>query len=197
MAEPTLPPRSAPAEPGIISATEPDWSREALEPGEWHPGKRLLRTMRRYQAWKARGGPLGWVACKWYVLRWRKWSAVSGAEIPLNARIGGGLALPHPNGVVVHPAAELGVNCMLMHQVTVGAGADGRVPRLGGHVDVGAGAKILGGVTIGDHAKSGRTPWCCATCRRERRRWGCRRGCCRRRRGPPRIRHSKAGREVR
>lgn len=131
-----------------VSATEPDWSREAIAPGEWNPGKRLIASIRAYQ--RARN-PL---ARKIAVLRHRFWSAVSGADIPLMVRIGGGLLLPHPNGVVVHPDAEIGPNCLLFQQVTLGGGPKA-APRLIGHVDVGAGAKILGAITIGEHARIG------------------------------------------
>ena len=88
------------------------------------------------------------------MLRYRFWSAVTGADIPINCVIGGGLLIPHPNGIVIHPDAAIGPNCLLFQQVTLGQGKNG-VPRLGGHVDVGAGAKILGGVMIGDHARIG------------------------------------------
>lgn len=64
--------------------------------------------------------------------------------------------MPHPNGIVIHPAAEIGPNCVIFQQVTLGTTRNRRgVPKLGGHVDVGAGAKILGPVTIGDHAMIG------------------------------------------
>jgi len=63
--------------------------------------------------------------------------------------------MPHPNGVVVHPDTQIGPNCLLFQQVTLGAGPKPGAPRLGGHVDVGAGAKVLGGVVIGDHATIG------------------------------------------
>ncbi len=62
--------------------------------------------------------------------------------------------LPHPNGIVVHPAAEIGPNCLLFQQVTLGV-LPGGVPRLEGNVVVGAGAKLLGGIKIGDHARIG------------------------------------------
>jgi serine O-acetyltransferase len=89
-------------------------------------------------------------------LRHRFWTVISGADIPLNtSAIAGGLLLPHPNGVVIHPAAQIGPNCLLFQQVTLGTGPRPGTPRLGGHVDVGAGAKILGGVVIGDHAVIG------------------------------------------
>ncbi len=62
--------------------------------------------------------------------------------------------MPHPTGIVIHPGAVVGPNCLIHQQVTIGIEKDG-VPRIGGHVDIGAGAKILGSVTIGDHAKIG------------------------------------------
>lgn len=88
------------------------------------------------------------------MLRHCFWSVVTGADIPINARIGGGLLLPHPNGVVIHPEAEIGPNCIIFQQVTLGS-RDGGVPRIGGHVDIGAGAKILGAIAVGDHARIG------------------------------------------
>jgi len=79
----------------------------------------------------------------------------TGADIPLNCHIDGGLLIPHPNGIVIHPESRIGPNCLLFQQVTIGA-IDGKgVPVLGGNVDVGAGAKILGAVNIGDHARIG------------------------------------------
>ena len=131
-----------------ISATEPDWSRERRIAGRWEPSKALLKSIRDYQRSKQRGASL---AAKVAVLRHRFWSVVTGADIPLNCRIGGGLLIPHPNGIVIHPDAEIGPNCLLFQQVTVGD-VDGKVPKVGGHVDVGAGAKLIGDIAIGDHA---------------------------------------------
>ena len=62
--------------------------------------------------------------------------------------------IPHPNGIVIHPDAKIGPNCLLFQQVTIGQNHEG-VPILGGHVDIGAGAKVLGAITIGDHAVVG------------------------------------------
>ena len=62
--------------------------------------------------------------------------------------------LPHPSGIVIHPDATIGPNCLLFQQVTIG-GEQGHCPILEGNVDVGAGAKILGSVVIGKHAKIG------------------------------------------
>ena len=101
------------------------------------------------------GGPVAGLACKMIVLRHRFWSVVTGADIPLNCNIGGGLVINHPNGIVIHPAAQIGVNCLISQQVTVGTRGRPGLPRIGGHVDIGAGAKILGPVRVGDHAKIG------------------------------------------
>lgn len=135
------------------SATLPDWDRETPQ-GLWDPSRRLLRAIRKYQAARDRGR-LGRLAAKWWVMSHRFWSVVAQAEIHLNTRIGGGLRLPHPNGIVIHPEAIIGPNCTIMAQVTIGQGRTPGVPVIGGHVDIGAGARLLGNIKIGDHAQIG------------------------------------------
>lgn len=136
-----------------ISASQPDWKREQLIRGRYEPWKRLIRTIRVYQ--RAKEGKISRLFTPLLVLLHRFWSAVCGADIPLNARIGGGIIMTHPNGVVIHPDARVGVNCLILQQVTIGAGSKEGLPVIGGHVDIGAGAKVLGGITVGDHAKIG------------------------------------------
>ncbi len=133
-----------------ISAYEPDWSRE--EPRRWYdPPRRFLEAFRAVQR-----HPRGSVRRKFAVVRYRFWAILTQVDIPVEAEIGGGLVMPHPNGIVVHAAAKIGPNCLLMQQVTLGSGGpnDG-APQLGGHVDVSAGAKLIGNVTVGDHALIG------------------------------------------
>lgn len=139
----------------IPSADRPDWSREYKPFFRWDPARSLLASIRSYQRWVGSGSPLASVSRGLAVLRHRFWSVVSGADIPVNANIGGGLLLPHPNGIVIHPAVRIGPNCLIFQQVTIGMRESGGVPVLGGHVDVGAGAKILGAVTVGDNAVVG------------------------------------------
>jgi serine O-acetyltransferase len=138
-----------------VSADDPDWAREACRPWSWHPARQVLRAIRDYQRARESGGLLARTQGKFAVLRHRFWSAVAGSDVPLNSSIAGGLVLPHPNGVVLHPEARIGPNCILFQQVTIGTGPKPGVPELGGHVDVGPGAKILGGIRIGDHAVIG------------------------------------------
>ena len=137
-----------------ISADQPDWTREAKRPFEWCPSRSLLASIRSYQRHSASRALWAILPRMLAVLRHRYWSAVTGAEIPLNCKLGGGLMIPHPNGIVIHPDAEVGPNCLIFQQVTIGA-SHGGVPRLGGHVDIGAGAKVIGRVSIGNHAKVG------------------------------------------
>lgn len=137
-----------------VSATVPDWSREAKSLFEWAPSRSLLASIREYQRHAGRRNPVSLVLKKFAVLRHRFWSVVTGSDIPVNTRIGGGLLLPHPNGIVIHPDCQIGPNCLILQQVTLGSGRGG-VPTLGGHVDIGAGAKVLGRVHLHDHAVIG------------------------------------------
>lgn len=132
-----------------VSATIPDWSREAITQF-WHPSAKLMRSVRRYQACRSKGGILGRVFAKYWVLNHWFWSLVTQSEIHLNTEIGGGMRLTHPTGIIIHPKARIGVNCMIFHQVTLA----GEVV-LGGHVDVGAGAKLIGPITVGDDVTIG------------------------------------------
>ena len=144
--------RATPA--GTVSASVPDWSREAKPFWAWMPSRSLLASLRAHERHAARRTPWHAVLRRCAALRHRFWSVVSGADIPLGCRIGGGLLLPHPNGVVIHGNVVIGPNCLIFQQVTLGATGRG-VPTLGGHVDVGAGAKVLGKIRVGDHARIG------------------------------------------
>ncbi|PQO45981.1 serine acetyltransferase [Blastopirellula marina] len=141
-----------------ISSVVSDWERE--RPRQfWAPSRRLLRSIRKYQSWRDYKGPwrlLGPVFRRRWVISHRFWSVVCGADIPINSQIDGGLLLPHPVGVVVHPSAQIGPNCLLNANVVLGVG--GKLPGhpiLEGHVDIGAGACILGGVRLGEHSVVG------------------------------------------
>ena len=133
----------------MVSATEADWSREQARQW-WDPSRQLLKSIRKYQKWQKQGGIAGYILCRWNVIQHRFWSVVTATDIPLNCQIQGGLLLPHPNGIVIHPSASIGPNCLILQQVTIVGDV-----KIGGHVDIGAGAKIIRSVTIGDHALIG------------------------------------------
>ncbi len=138
-----------------ISAEIPDWQREAKSLFEWAPPRALLASIRRYQRAQHYVQPFAWIVKVCAVSQHRFWSIVTGADIPINTQIGGGLLIPHPNGIVIHPGVTIGPNCLILQQVTLGSNEAGDLPMIGGHVDIGAGAKLIGKVSIGNHAKIG------------------------------------------
>jgi len=134
----------------MISIVDADWDREVPRKF-WDPSRKLLRSIRSYQKGKLDGGFLAFFICKICVIRHMFWSVVTGADIPLNCKIGGGLLIPHPNGIVIHPSTVIGVNCLIHQQVTFGVNRKSeKPPEIGGHVDIGAGAKIIGPVQVGN-----------------------------------------------
>lgn len=134
----------------------PDPTREAVAPWAWNPGRRLIRSIRLYAKGVKVGGAFGAALKRFAIIEHTFWSSVTSSDVPLVLEIGVGLLLPHPVGIVIHPNVKIGPNCLIFQQVTLGTrGAQEGVPVIGGHVDIGAGAKILGGVTIGNHARIG------------------------------------------
>lgn len=133
----------------LSQAIEPDWSRE--HPRKlWDPTRRLLKCIRRWQALQDRRGVFARIARRYWSLQHLFWGIVTQCELPLATQIGGGLLLPHPNGIVVHPGTSIGPNCLIMNQVTLGQGNAGGVPVIGGWVYFAAGARVIGNITIGD-----------------------------------------------
>jgi serine O-acetyltransferase len=83
---------------------------------------------------------------------------LTGIEIHPGATIGPGLVIDHGLGLVIGETAEIGRDVTLFQGVTLGGVTSNkgkRHPTLGDGVIVGAGAKVLGAITIGDHAKIG------------------------------------------
>jgi serine O-acetyltransferase len=135
--------------PESVDWSIPNWERE--KPIRfWDPSRKLLKAIRQYQALMQSNTPFKSIRRKLIVLRHRFWSTVTGAEIDLSCQIGGGLLIPHPNGIVIHPGSTIGANCIIFQQVTIAG-----IVELGYHVDIGAGAKIIGPLTIQNHVRIG------------------------------------------
>jgi serine O-acetyltransferase len=93
-----------------------------------------------------------------YRLAFRGVNAAYGIELPYSARIGRRVVFEHQHGIVVHGAAQIGDDCIVRQGVTLGIRTLdqlGQAPVLGKRVNVGAGAKILGDVHVGDDAHIG------------------------------------------
>lgn len=83
---------------------------------------------------------------------------ITGIEIHPGAKIGSGFFIDHGMGVVIGETAEIGANVTLYHGVTLGGTSlnkGKRHPTLEDNVVVGAGAKILGAITIGANSRIG------------------------------------------
>jgi len=83
---------------------------------------------------------------------------VTGIEIHPGATIGEGLFIDHGMGVVIGETAEIGDDCNILQGVTLGGTSTHRTkrhPTLRNRVTVGAGAKLIGAVEIGDDARIG------------------------------------------
>jgi serine O-acetyltransferase len=96
-----------------------------------------------------------WVLRPLYLVLAYVVQSVHTIELYPAAKVGRRLRIAH-RGAVVNGAAEIGDDCILRQYVTIGAVFEGGAcPRLGSAVEVGPGAVIIGGVSIGDGAKIG------------------------------------------
>lgn len=107
----------------------------------WHkqPGLRAFLVRRVVQTLK-----FLWLEC------------VIGAEIPNEVTIGPGLRIPHNvRGVMIHPTASVGSHVTLYHQTVLGVRDERPAPQVGDNVEIGAGAKLLGPITVGNGCSVG------------------------------------------
>ena len=125
-------------------------AKSLLEVRLCYPGLKALKAHRRANALYRKG----------HVLLARILSQrarhKTGIEIHPGAKIGRCLFIDHGMGIVFGETAEIGDNCTIYHQVTLGGtGKDTgkRHPTIGNNVLIGAGAKILGPVYIGDNSR--------------------------------------------
>ncbi|WP_251040893.1 serine O-acetyltransferase EpsC [Bacillus sp. ISL-45] len=86
---------------------------------------------------------------------------LTGAEIGLPVSIGKGLVIRHSNGIVLGNGVKIGEDCTLLHQITLGEkygdGKDSKhlYPNIGDRVVISCGAKILGGIKVGNDVTIG------------------------------------------
>ncbi len=80
-------------------------------------------------------------------------SRIFSVDIHPAARIGTGIMFDHGTGIVIGETAAVGDNTSLLHGVTLGGSGKetgDRHPKIGANVMIGAGAKVLGNITVGD-----------------------------------------------
>ena len=80
----------------------------------------------------------------------------TGIQLYLGCKVGGGLVFPHFGCQIIHYAAELGQNVQIFQGVTIGTTRTKEgTPKIGNNVILFSGARIIGGVTIGDNCVIG------------------------------------------
>ena len=136
---------------GVVFERDPA-ARNTWEVITCYPGFYAM-LFHRFAHWLW-GVGLNWLAR--LVSHGSRW--LTGIEIHPGATIGRRFFIDHGMGVVIGETAEIGDDCTLYHGVTLGGTSwnkGKRHPTLGKGVVVGAGAKILGPITVGDGARIG------------------------------------------
>lgn len=93
-----------------------------------------------------------------YNMLFRKVRNTYGIELPYTVKLGRRVIIEHQSAIVIHGACQIGDDCILRQGVTLGNRYLDKpfdAPKLGNRVNVGAGAKIFGDVTIGDGSNIG------------------------------------------
>ncbi|MDJ0556748.1 MAG: serine O-acetyltransferase [Microcoleaceae cyanobacterium MO_207.B10] len=131
-------------------AHEKDWTR---------PGFRAV-AIQRFGVWRMKikskliRGPFSII----YRALYRKVRNSYGIELPYTVELGRRVIFEHQSGIVIHGYCIIGDDCIIRQGVTMGNRYLDRpleAPKLGKRVSVGAGAKVLGNVNIGDDANIG------------------------------------------
>lgn len=147
------------ADPSIIANAEADlravFERDPackgyVQPLLYFKGFLALQT-HRVSHWLWRGGR---DALAYYLQS--RMSELFQVDIHPAAQIGQGAFFDHGTGIVIGETATLGEDVSMLHGVTLGgtgAGRGDRHPKIGNGVLLGAGAKVLGAITVGDYAK--------------------------------------------
>lgn len=143
--------------PNLWSLIKEDWHANGKD---WtRPGFRALAVY-RFGVWRMT------IKSKWLrapasiIYRWlfRRVRNRYGIEFPYSIKAGRRLVIEHQSAIVIHGDTIFGDDCTIRQGVTIGNRHPGRpfdAPRLGNRVNVGAGAKLIGAITVGDGASIG------------------------------------------
>lgn len=89
-----------------------------------------------------------------YRLLFKLVQILTGIELPCEVIVGSNFTIDHFGGIIISGYARFGDDCRIRNGVTVGLRRidEPVAPSVGNNVDIGAGAKLLGGITIGDNS---------------------------------------------
>lgn len=113
----------------------------------------------RFGRWRytVRPAPVRKLCSLAYKILFKLAQILTGIELPCEAQIGRNFVIDHFGGIIISGFARFGDDCRIRNGVTVGLRHvdDPRAPLIGNNVDIGAGAKLLGPITVGDDVMIG------------------------------------------
>ena len=131
----------------------------AAHGGRWGAQGFWALVVYRFGRWRytVRPVPLRKVCSALYHVLYKLVQILTGIELPCEVPIGRGFVIEHSGGIVVSGFARFGDHCRIRNGVVVGLARvdEPCAPTIGDHVDIGAGAKVLGNIRIGDHVLIG------------------------------------------
>ena len=133
-----------------------DWQTYQRDP--WRQGLWVMMVYRfgrwRYEINNSLLRKIASILYKWLKILSQ---ILTGIDLPCETTVGRRLRIDHFGGIIISGDTIIGDDVILRHGVTLGLKHEGErgAPRLGHRVEVGAGAKILGNIQIGDDAKIG------------------------------------------
>jgi len=126
-----------------------DWSRQ----GFW------VMVIYRFGCWRytIKSGLFRKPFSLLYKILYKFIQVITGIELPCEVTVGKNFRVDHFGGIIISGFASFGDNCVIRDGVTVGLRRvdDPVAPQIGNSVDIGTGAKVLGGITIGDNVVIG------------------------------------------
>lgn len=143
--------------PGLWQLIREDWQAHGRD---WtKPGFRAV-AIHRFGVWRMSIRPklLRAPLSVFYRSLYRRVRNHYGIDLPYSAKLGRRVIIEHCGAIVIHGSCVIGDDCIIRQGVTMGMRSIDRpfdVPELGARVDVGAGAKILGKVHVGDKVQIG------------------------------------------
>ena len=127
--------------------------------GRWGAQGFWALLVYRFGRWRygVRPAPLRKCFSLLYHLLYKLVQILTGIELPCEVQIGRNFVIDHFGGIVVSGYARFGDDCRIRNGVVVGLARvdDPVAPVIGNNVDIGAGAKVLGRITVGDNVVIG------------------------------------------
>ncbi len=127
--------------------------------GDWSSQGFWVMLVYRFGRWRytIKLTPLRKIFSLLYKILFKGIQIVTGVELPCEVPVGRNFRIDHFGDIIVSGYASFGDSCIIRNGVTIGLQniEEEAAPEIGNHVNIGAGAKILGPITIGDHVDIG------------------------------------------